>query len=159
VPWHDPLIGMTITHQEAPMTGSDNAALAQDLYALFNEGRLDEASKLGSDDITVDVVPFGMVFDGQDGLLGFMSGFKSAFPDLTITVEHQVASDKGVVSECSWAGTHDGTLTTPAGPVAPTGKRVEGARFCEVWDVDDGSITRLVNYQDVSTWLRQLDLA
>lgn len=141
------------------MAGSDNCALAHELYELFNEGRLDEAAKMGSDDIKVDVVPFGMVFDGRDGFLGFMDSFKSAFPDLTITVEHQVASEDGVVSECSWTGTHTGTLHTPAGPIEATGRRVDAARFCEVWDVSDGSITKLVNYQDISSWLRQLDLA
>ena len=156
---HDLIITQTQKDEEREMIGSDNCALAQELYTLFNENRLEEASKMASDDIKVDMVPFGMVFDGRDGFLGFMDGFKTAFPDLTITVEHQVASEDGVASECSWSGTHTGTLTTPGGPVEATGKRVEAARFCEVWDVTDGAITKLVNYQDMRTWLRQLDLA
>jgi steroid delta-isomerase-like uncharacterized protein len=141
------------------MEGQANRDLAAEVYDLFNQGRLEDATGLAADAVVVDVVPFGMVFEGRDGFLEFMNGFKTAFPDLTITVEHQVASADGVVSECSWTGTHTGTLNTPAGPVPATGRRVEGARFCEVWDVGDGRITRLVNYQDPATWLRQLGLA
>ena len=141
------------------MSPRENEILARELYDLFNRGQLEEAAKLATDDVVVDVVPFGMTFEGHDGFLGFMSGFKTAFPDLTITVQHQVASSDGVVSECSWTGTHTGELMTPARSVAPTGKTVSGARFCEVWDVEDGKVSKLVNYQDLSTWLRQLGLA
>jgi steroid delta-isomerase-like uncharacterized protein len=136
-----------------------NRKLARELYDLFNQGRLEEAARLATDDVIVDVVPFGMTFEGPEGLSNFMGGFKTAFPDLTITVTHQVASEDGVVSECTWAGTHTGELMTPSGPIPPTGKSVSGARFCEVWDVEDGKLSKLVNYQDVATWLRQLDLA
>lgn len=141
------------------MSAHDNAALANRLYGLFNEGRLDEASRLAAAPIVVDVVPFGMTFEGPDGFLQFMQGFKTAFPDLTITVTAQVAGDEHVVSECSWEGTHRGPLETPAGAVPATGKRVTGARFCEVWRMEGGQILRLTNYQDVSSWLRQLGLA
>lgn len=139
--------------------GSDqNGFLARGLYDLFNRGELEEAAKLATDDVIVDVVPFGMTFEGPDGFLAFMTGFKTAFPDLAISVTHQVASEDGIVSECTWNGTHTGELTTPAGPVAPTGKSVSRARFCEVWDVEDGKVAKVVNYQDMSTWLRQLGL-
>ena len=36
--------------------------------------------------------------------------------------------------------------------------QAEGARFCEVWTMRGHEIEKLVNYQDVSTWLRQLGL-
>lgn len=140
------------------MTAETNRKLARELYDLFNQGRLDEAAKLASDDVIVDLVPFGMTFEGTDGFLDFMGGFKTAFPDLTITVTHQVASEDGVVSECTWDGTHTGDLMTPSGAVPPTGRSVSRARLCEVWDVEDGKITKLVNYQDVGTWSRQLGL-
>jgi steroid delta-isomerase-like uncharacterized protein len=140
------------------VTADQNRALARELYGLFNEGQLQEASMMAAEEVRVDVVPFGMVFEGRAGFFEFMQGFNTAFPDLTITVVHQVASADGVVSECSWTGTHLGELMTPSGPIPPTSRSVEGARFCEVWDVEGGQISRLVNYQDVATWLRQLGL-
>ncbi len=141
------------------MTTNDNAALASRLYGLFNEGRLDAAADLAHPDVTVDVVAFGAELSGRSGFLDFMAGFKTAFPDLKITVVNQVTTADRVVSECSWTGTHEGPLRTPAGEIPPTGKKVTGARFCEVWTISAGRITRLVNYQDVTTWLRQLGLA
>jgi steroid delta-isomerase-like uncharacterized protein len=140
------------------MTATKNAEIESRLYRLFNEGKLDEASGLAKDAIRVDVVPFGMVFEGRDGFRQFMSGFKTAFPDLTISVDKQVVNDRHIVSECTWNGTHDGPLGTPAGAIPATHKRVSGARFCEVWDIEDGRITRLANYQDLSSWMRQLGL-
>ncbi len=141
------------------MTEKDNARVARQLYRLFNEGNLEAASNLGTTDIQVDVVPFGMVFENRSGFMQFMAGFKTAFPDLTISVDKQVATDRHVISECSWTGSHEGPLGTPAGEIPPTHKRVAGARFCEVLDMENGSIKRLVNYQDVSSWMRQIGLA
>lgn len=141
------------------MSAMENETLARELYDLFNRGLLEEAAGLATDDVVVEVVPFGMTFDGPAGFLAFMTGFRTAFPDLTVSVQHQVASEDGVVSECTWTGTHAGELTTPSGVIPPTGKTVAGARFCEVWDVEDGKVSKLVNYQDLSTWLRQLGLA
>ena len=87
-----------------------------------------------------------------------MTGFERAFPDLNITVDNQVATDDMVVNECSWTGTHTGPLASPAGDIPPTGKKVSGARFCEVWKIKDGKLKSLTNYQDMATWLRQLGL-
>ncbi len=140
------------------MAALDNAAVARELYELFNQGQLDRAVNLASDDVEVELVPFGQTFQGRDGFMAFMKGFKDAFPDLQVTVTNQVASEDQVVSECTWTGTHSGTLATPTGGVPPTGKTVTDGRFCEVWRLRDGKVMRLVNYQDAASWLRQLGL-
>ena len=141
------------------MTGEENASLARRVYEMFNEGHLDQALALASTEMRVELVPFGSVFEGPEGFLGFMKSFKDAFPDIRITVTNQVASEDEVANECAWTGTHTGPLTTPSGEIPPTGKPVRDARFCEVWRIEDGKVVRLVNYQDVSSWLRQLGLA
>ncbi len=141
------------------MSAQENAALARKLYQLFNEGKLEDALALATDNVHVDLVPFGQTFHGREGFMQFMGGFKGAFPDLTITVTNQVAVDDSVVSECTWTGTHTGPLMTPQGAIPPTGKKVVGGRFCEVWSVKNGKLTSIVNYQDAASWLRQLGLA
>jgi steroid delta-isomerase-like uncharacterized protein len=142
------------------MAAQDNAALARRLYEAFNRGDLAAAAALATDDIAVDLVPFGLTTQGQEAFRDrFMGGFKRAFPDLTITVVNQVATDDQVVSECTWRGTHAGPLATPSGDIPPTNKAVEGGRFCEVWRIRDGRVASLTNYQDAATWLRQLGLA
>jgi len=140
------------------MSAQDHAAMAREVYQAFNRSDFDAALALAADDGGVVLVPFGKTFHGKQGFREFMAGFKDAFPDLTVTVTNQVATDDQVVNECSWTGTHTGPLQTPTGTIPPTNKRVEGAVFCEVWGIRDGKVARLVNYQDAATWLRQLGL-
>ena len=112
------------------MSATDNARIAREVYSLFDNHQLDRADAYAADDMETVLVPFNQTFRGPGGFMQFMSGFERAFPDLTITVENQVATDEYVVNECTWTGTHTGPLATPAGDVPPTGKRVEGGRFC-----------------------------
>lgn len=141
------------------MSTQSNAALARKLYAAFNEQDFDGCLALTTEDVEVVLIPFGMTFHGQAGFCEFLASFKQAFPDLTVKVENQVATEDQVVSECSWTGTHTGLLRSPAGEIPPTGKAVTGAVFCEVWEIRAGKVASLRNYQDVTTWLRQLGLA
>lgn len=142
------------------MTNMDNAALARRLYDAFNGGDLASAAAMASEDIQVDLVPMGHVFRGRvEFKEGFMGGFKRAFPDIHLKVINQVSSGDYVVNECTWSGRHTGPLAGPNGDIEPTGKSVVDARLCEVWRFDSGRLSRLTNYQDVGTWMRQLGLA
>jgi steroid delta-isomerase-like uncharacterized protein len=140
------------------MAASENAALARAVYERFNTDDLEGALASAAEDVEVVLVPFAATFHGREGFLGFMKSFKDAFPDIVITVTNQIATDDHVVNECTWTGTHTGPLQSPAGEIPATGKAVAGAHFCEVWSIENAQLRRLVNYQDVSSWLRQLGL-
>jgi len=141
------------------MSAKENCDLALEIYRLSNEGEFDRILELTRPDVEVDAPALGQTFTGRPGFQSFLQTFTHAFPDLRITVVNQVADDTTVVNECTWTGTHNGPLMSANGPIQPTGRRVEGARFCEVWTIRDGALARLVNYQDLGTWLRQLGLA
>jgi|CXWL01.1.fsa_nt_gi steroid delta-isomerase-like uncharacterized protein len=140
------------------MSAQNNAKLTRDIYELFNQGQLEKALELAAEDCAIDLVPFGMTFEGREGFMQFMGNFKRAFPDLTVTIVNQVATDDQVVNECTWNGTHTGPLGTPTGEIPPTGKKVAGGRFCEVLRIKNGKMAHLTNYQDPAGWLRQLGL-
>ena len=94
-----------------------------------------------------------MVFDGAPlGLAGYtnwVTGFRSAFPNLDVRIERQVADEQVVVSRLAWQGTNTGEIlphllpgwTGPA--IAPTGRavawtsmtmhRVVDGRLAEGW--------------------------
>ncbi len=135
----------------------DNAVLARRLYQLFSEGRMDEVAALAAEDMETVLVPFGQTFRGREGFAAFMSGFKSAFPDLKLNITNQVATRDYVVSEFTGRGTHTGPLATPAGEIPPTNKVVDFT-VCEVWRIKDGKIASLHNYQDAASMMRQLGL-
>ena len=140
------------------MSAHDNAQLVRELYEAFNKGDLAKAIALAAEDMEVEFVPFGQTFHGRQGFNDFIGGFKRAFPDLIVTVTNQVATENQVVNECTWRGTNTGPLVTPAGEIPPTNRKVEGGRFCEVYEIKNGKLAADRNYQDVASWLRQLGL-
>ena len=58
---------------------------------------------------------------GVEGLNGFITAYRAAFPDATASVEQIVASGDLVAMRSIWKGTHKGEWMG----VAPTGKQVE----------------------------------
>ncbi len=87
-----------------------------------------------------------------------MQGFRSAFPDLTLTVTNQVASESSVVNEFVVRGTHKGALVGPAGAIPATGKKIDYP-VIEVWDIKNGKLAGIRNYFDTGTMMRQLSVA
>jgi predicted ester cyclase len=80
---------------------------------------------------------------GPEGVKGFASMFRSAFPDVHFSVEDQVAEGDKVVTRWRGSGTHRGDLFG----IAPTGKgasfvgitinRIEGGKVAEEWQIFD----------------------
>ena len=137
------------------MSAQDNAVLARRIYQLFSDDRYDDVLPLTTEDIEANLIPFGQTFQGREGFINFMMGFKGAFPDLKIAVTNQVATDDHVVSEFTARGTHTGPLLTPAGEIPPTGRKVDFI-VCEVWRIKNGKVASLHNYQDAASLMRQL---
>ena len=77
---------------------------------------------------------------GPDGIRQQAEGYRSAFPDLQITVEDQLAEGDTVATRWTARGTHDGELFG----IGPTGKqatvsgitidRYSGGKIVESWD-------------------------
>ncbi len=137
------------------MAAQDNAAAILEIYRLFNTSQYDAVLEHVSDDCEVLLVPFNQTFRGKEGFREFMLSFKTAFPDVTVNTYHQVACGDEVVNEFVVRGTHTGPLQTPGGTVPPTGKALEYLA-CETWSMRDGQVTRIRNYQDAATIMRQL---
>lgn len=135
----------------------DNATLARRVYEMFSNDDFDGVLALASEDVEVVFVPAGQTFRGHEGFTQFMKSFKTAFPDIRLTVTNQVATEDHVVTEFIASGTHTGPLLSPAGEIPPTGKRAEWP-VCEVWQTRDGKVISLRNYQDLATMLRQLGI-
>ncbi len=107
------------------MFARDNAAIARAIYEAFNKGDLDRCLTMANENVEVTMVPFAHTFRGLNGFREFMQGFRSAFPDMTLTVTNQIASDNSVVNEFVVRGTHKGTLVGPAGAIPATGKKID----------------------------------
>lgn len=80
---------------------------------------------------------------GQEGLVGMIQAFRTAFADLRVTVDHQIAEGDQVASRATFRGRHVGELMG----IAPTGREVEftaiaisrcrDGRIVEEWELID----------------------
>ena len=123
------------------MSAEENKALARRvLEEMFNKGNLDVADELLAPEY-VDHDP-AMPEDvrGPEGFKEYVGAFRSAFSDLHIQIEDQIAEGDKVVTRWTGTGTHDGDSMG----IAPTGNRVEimgmeisrisGGKVAEMWE-------------------------
>jgi steroid delta-isomerase-like uncharacterized protein len=135
---------------------NNNEQLTRDLHGYFSQNQFEKCLEMASDDIKINAYAIGMTFNGKDQFMGFMQGFKSAFPDMVINHTNILSSGNKVAVEFTAKGTHTGTLHTPGGDIPATGKPISlnVSEFYE-WD-DNGKLKSFSNYQDIATLLRQI---
>ncbi len=85
----------------------------------------------------------------------FVSMFKTAFPDMSATVEDVIAEGDKVVTRVTLRGTHQGE-SEAFGP--PTGRQVEGEGIT-IQRIEGGKIVEEWNSYDNLSLLQQLGLA
>src|SRR5438874_8372174 len=96
-----------------------NKALARRVFEeCINKGNLSVADELVATDYTYYEPTVGNV-RGRDGFKQLVTTYRTAFPDLTLTIDEQIAEGDIVVTRWSGRGTHRGELMG----VAPTGKQ------------------------------------
>jgi steroid delta-isomerase-like uncharacterized protein len=85
----------------------------------------------------------------------FVSTYKTAFPDMNVTVEDQIAEGDKVVTRVTLRGTHQGEVEE-FGP--PTGRQIEGSGIT-ISRIEGGKIVEDWDAYDNLTTLQQLGLA
>jgi len=91
----------------------------QFIQGVFNKGRLDLIDKLLSESYVYHDAPPDTP-NGREGIKQIVPMFRSAFPDLEITIDDQVAEGDKVSSRTTMRGTHKGEIFG----IPPTGKSV-----------------------------------
>jgi steroid delta-isomerase-like uncharacterized protein len=106
------------------MSTEENKAIAQrEIAELYNHtGNLDVADEIYAPDFVGHDPTQPEDLRGLDAARQFAATQRTAFPDLSCTIEDQVAEGDKVVTRFSAHGTHQGE-TEELGP--PTGKRME----------------------------------
>lgn len=120
---------------------AENKALARRLVEeAFNAGRLDVTDELVASDFVGHDPALPEEVRGPAGVKESIAGYRTAFPDIRVTIEDQIADGDYVVTRWSAKGTHQGELMgMPA-----TGKqatvtgitidRIVDGRIAESWD-------------------------
>jgi len=99
--------------------------ITERIIEMFNSGDASNAEELFTGDyVEHAAIPPGLP-SGPEGIRQLVGVIRTAFPDFSYTIEDEVAEGDMRVSRLTARGTHLGDLMTGAGPVPPTGKRVE----------------------------------
>src|SRR5579859_5744541 len=132
----------------------ENAALIRRFYdEIFTLGDLDVADELIASDF-VEHIPSPLPTQptlGPKAVKWFASMYRTAFPDLHVSIEDLMAIDDKIVTRVTWHGTHRGQLLG----TDPTGKRVDIAGI-DVSRVAEGQLVEHWGQIDVLGMLSQL---
>lgn len=139
------------------MPTSDNAALVRRIYDAYNDRNFDMAAENVTDDYEFRMVPTGQQFHSTDGVRQYLQGWADGFPESRVEITNIVADERGAVIEFTGRGVHSGTLKTPQGEIAATGKQAE-LQFCDIYEVRDGKLASGRTYFDMASLMRQLGL-
>ncbi len=139
------------------MGAQENAATLRAINEAFNNRDPDAAAARCAPDFENLNVPTGEILRGPDGLRQFFQQWYTAFPDGKVKTKMVYADDTGGAIEFVGRGTQTGPLSSPAGPIPPTGRPTEIA-FVSMNEMRDGRVVRSRLYYDVASMLRQLGL-
>src|SRR5207245_3987108 len=91
--WGSRLAGKYITARKgAPMSTEENKAIARRLIdEVWTKGRLEVIDELIADDFVTTVVGAPEQIRGPQGFREFVAIYRTAFPDLRISVDEQIA--------------------------------------------------------------------
>ena len=123
------------------MSAEENKAIVRRSFEdLLNQGDLNVADEVYAPDFLGHDPAMPEEMRGPEDAKQFVSFYRSAFPDIHVTIEDQVAEGDRVVTRFTTRGTHQGELMG----IPPSGKRVEmsgmtmnrvsGGKIAEEWD-------------------------
>lgn len=123
------------------MSAEENKAISRRSWEAVSQGDLDAQVEVYAADCVIHEPDEDI--RGTEGLRQFVSMFHTAFPDLSVTVEDEIAEGDKVVTRWTGRGTHRGELMgiPPSGNrVEVTGitiHRIEGGKIAEEWEMPD----------------------
>ena len=129
----------------------NKAVVRRQLDELFNKGNLDLAEELLAPDFVEHDPAMPEDLHGIEAFKQYVGGYRSAFPDIHIEVEDQVAEGDRVATRWTGTGTHEGELMG----IAPTGNRAEVAGM-NISRIEGGKIAESWSNYDVMGMMQQL---
>jgi steroid delta-isomerase-like uncharacterized protein len=138
------------TRGRITMSAEENNQVARRFIKAFQAGDTADLSEIVAQDF-VDHNPQPGQKAGRQGLIETIAGWRTAFPDLEITVQHEVAEGEFVVQQGVALGTNTGPLMgRPA-----TGKQAR-VSYMDMHRIVNGRIVEIWHLEDIAGMLYQL---
>ena len=135
---------------------ADTKQVLDESLAAFNAHDEQRIRSFYADDAVFEA-PGDVRFEDGDSVTGYAMAWLNAFPDARLSVHNEVIAGEWGVHQFTFEGTHEDTLSGPAGDIPATGKRLKG-RGAEVIRVVNGKVTEDYLYFDQIQVLTQLGL-
>ena len=123
-------------------------------YDTFWHGDLDDID----DQLSTSFHDAGSPPDAQQGVAvvkAYASEARTAFPDMTVAIDHAIVEGPWVAIHATWRGTHTGASLG----LAPSGRSVEVSGIV-IWEFDrEGRICRRTPFMDMGEFMRQMQPA
>jgi steroid delta-isomerase-like uncharacterized protein len=128
--------------EEDSMVEANKAVIQRWYEEVWNQGRSEAIAEMLAEDCIVNGLADekGETIQGFEGFKRFHEIFRSAFPDLTIRVEHLIAEGDYVVAHCVASGCHSGEglgVAASKKPFEITGvsiSRMKDGKIAEAWN-------------------------
>ena len=121
------------------MTALDESTGLRSIYEAYQARSFERAAETFSDEAEITNVATGDSFRGKEGYLQFAGAWAAAFPDLRVEVLTYHATDRWVLVEYAFRGTHTGALISSAGFIPPTWAPID-VRLCGTVELQDGRV-------------------
>jgi len=135
---------------DAMTTTTHNTTIVRQCFAEASRGNGAALEEILAPDFVIHIPDD---HEGVDGLLGMVQVFRSAIPDMTVTVDHQFADGDYVASRFTVRGTHEGELFG-----APPTNRQVVVHGITLSRCADGRIAEEWELVDVAGLLQQIGL-
>jgi steroid delta-isomerase-like uncharacterized protein len=116
---------------------------------LVNQGNFEAASELLSADYVNHDLPAPA--PGADGFKQVTMMFRTAFPDIVVTLDQEIAEGDRVATQGTFTGTHQGDFMG----IPATGKRVS-IKYIDIWRMEDGKGRENWVQMDIMGLMQQL---
>jgi steroid delta-isomerase-like uncharacterized protein len=135
------------------MSKEVNLATLAKFAEAVNTGKFDLFNEVVSIE-NIDHDPAHGQVPGPEGYRAFFSKLRSAFPDLSVTLETMVADDESIAIAYTLTGTQSGSFMG----IAPTGKKMK-IRGMQISKFKDGKMVERWGSSDELGMLQQLGVA
>jgi steroid delta-isomerase-like uncharacterized protein len=135
---------------------ADARQVGADFVAAFNDHDESRIRELNAEN-TVFEAPGDVRVEGREAATQYAMAWLNAFPDARLTVKNELASGDWVAQEFTFEGTHEGTLSGPAGEIPATHRRLNG-RGVQIFQVEGDTVVDTRLYFDQVQVLTQLGL-
>ena len=135
---------------------ADAQQVGADFVAAFNDHDESRIRELNAENAVFEA-PGDVHVEGREATTQYAMAWLNAFPDARLNVKNEFASGDWVVQEFTFEGTHEGTLSGPAGDIPATHRRLNG-RGVQIFRVEGDEVVDTRLYFDQVQIMTQLGL-